>query len=301
MTKKVRWTLSILFIGFIVLGITVALISIFINAGKSSNPSFSIGKKVGLVHLKGAIKDSENMVQQLKSMRVNSSVAAVVLRINSPGGGIAASQEIYEEVKKFDAVEKPIIVSMSSVAASGGYYVACPAHMIFANPGTVTGSIGVIFQMPYTAELFKKIGIGTRVFKSGEFKDTGNMLRKLTPQEKKLIQGVVDDGYMQFVEAIVEGRDLTREAVMEIADGRIFTGRQALEAGLVDSLGTLEDAIAYAGKVGEIAGVPGIVEPRIAKRSLWQEYLFDNLAGLLKGLGFAPNEQRAMLRYEMVY
>jgi protease-4 len=232
------------------------------------DPQMLPGDKVALVELSGPIYSSQRVVDQLHRYRDNDSVKAIVLRINSPGGVVAPVQEIHRELTK---MKKKVVVSMGSTAASGGYYIACAADWIFANPGTVTGSIGVIMQFAKIGELMEKLGIKREVVKSGDYKDAGSMYRELTPEERELFQDTIDDVYDQFVDAILEGRrhkELTRERIEEIADGRILSGRQALEENLVDELGDLSDAIEYAGKLGGIEGKPRVIKMRTRKSLL---------------------------------
>ena len=218
------------------------------------------GEKVAVIPVNGLISDSESTIEQLKRFVKDDSIKAIVLRINSPGGGVAPSQEIYEEVKKARA-KKPVIASMGALAASGGYYIACAAQRVYANPGTITGSIGVIMPFMNVKDLVEKIGLKGMTVKSGAFKDIGSPLRDMTPREQELLQAVVDNVHLQFVNAVADGRNLDRNDVLRIADGRIFTGEQAKELGLVDVLGNLEDAVADAGKLGKISGEPKVVTP----------------------------------------
>ncbi|MBE0568637.1 MAG: signal peptide peptidase SppA [Deltaproteobacteria bacterium] len=218
------------------------------------------GERVAVIPLSGLISDSEPVIEHLKKFGKDNSVKAVVLRIDSPGGGVGPSQEIFEEVKKVRA-KKPVLASMGALAASGGYYIACAAQRVYANPGTMTGSIGVIMPFMNVKDLVEKIGVKGMTVKSGTFKDIGSPLRDMTPEERELLQGVVDNVHLQFVNAVADGRNLDREDVLRIADGRIFTGEQAKELGLVDVLGNLEDAIADAGKLGKISGEPKVVTP----------------------------------------
>ncbi|MCL1926575.1 MAG: signal peptide peptidase SppA [Syntrophorhabdaceae bacterium] len=229
-------------------------------------PMFA-GKKVAVLPITGAISESEQLVEYLKRYGKDNSVKAVVLRINSPGGGVAPSQEIYEEVRKLNA-KKPVITSMSSLAASGGYYIASATRKIYANPGTMTGSIGVAMPFVNMKELVEKIGIKGMAVKSGEFKDIGSPLRDMTPQEREVLQSVVDNVHMQFVNAVAVSRKLPVEDVIRIADGRIFTGEQAKALGLVDELGTMEDAVRDAAKQGGISGEPKVVSPPKKRVSL---------------------------------
>jgi protease-4 len=216
------------------------------------------GERVGVISVSGMISDSESTIEQLKKFVKDDSVKAIVLRINSPGGGVAPSQEIYEEVKKARA-KKPILASLGALAASGGYYIACATQRVYSNPGTITGSIGVIMPFMNVKDLVEKLGVKGMTVKSGAFKDMGSPLRDMTPGERELLQGVVDNVHLQFVNAVADGRNLDREDVLRIADGRIFTGEQAKGLGLVDVLGNLEDAISDAGKLGKISGEPKVV------------------------------------------
>jgi protease-4 len=205
---------------------------------------------------------------------------------------VVASQEIYSRLLDLKESGTPIVVSMGSVAASGGYYVACPADSIIANPGTITGSIGVLMSFTNLEGLFEKIGMDFEVVKSGEFKDVGSWSREMTPEERALLQTTVDDIYSQFVEVVAANRSMERPAVEALADGRIFSGRQALEAGLVDGLGTLDSAIAVAGRMAGIPGKPRVQEPVRYKRLT----LFDLLTSSLTRLT-APGDRVAGAQY----
>ena len=232
------------------------------------------GDRVALVELTGTISSSEDIVRQLKKYKENDSVSAIVLRINSPGGGVAATQEIYQEMVRVREAGKTIVASMGSVAASGGYYVACAADTIMANPGTLTGSIGVILEFPTAEELFQKIGIRFEVVKSGQFKDIGSPVRTMTDRERKILQELIDDTYDQFVEVVATDRDLDREEVLEVADGRVFSGRQGLEYGLIDVLGDYEDAILLAAAMSGIKGKPKTIREWRRDATLW-DVIFD--------------------------
>jgi protease-4 len=223
------------------------------------------GERVAVVELTEPIIDSQEIVRQFKKYRENRSVRSIIFRVDSPGGGVSASQEIYEEVRKTRQSGKPVVVSMGSVAASGGYYVSCGATTIVANPGTLTGSIGVIFQFLHFSELMNKIGIDASTFKTGKFKDIGSPFRKTTEDEKKFFDQLLEDVYDQFVAVIAKERKLDRKVVLGYADGRVFTGRQAREYGLVDTLGTYEDAVSIAAKLGDIKGKPKVVKERKLK------------------------------------
>jgi len=243
--------------------------------------SLSVSKKVAVLPVVGVISESEQLVEHLKRYGKDDSVKAVVLRINSPGGGVAPSQEIYEEIRKLNE-KKPVLTSMGSIAASGGYYIASATRKVYANPGTMTGSIGVVMPFVNMKELVDKIGIKGMAVKSGEFKDIGSPLRDMTPKEREVLQSVVDNVHMQFVNAVAESRKLPLEDVIRIADGRIFTGEQAKALGLVDDLGTLEDAVSDAAKQGGISGDPRVVSPPKSKISLL-EIIRDEMRSITDG------------------
>jgi protease-4 len=237
----------------------------------------SYGARVGLVRVYGVLTDADYVIKDIEAMR-DAGVSALVLRVDSPGGGVAASQEIYDCVARVKDEGIPIVVSMGAIAASGGYYISCPADSIIANPGTLTGSIGVIMSFSNLEELFGKIGLSFEVVKSGEYKDTGSWSRQMTDGERALLQATVDDIHMQFVETVADGRGMELNEILALADGRIFSGRQALEAGLVDGLGNLDDAIATAGRMAGIEGEPRVQEP-VRPRSLTLADIFTGALG----------------------
>lgn len=212
-----------------------------------------LGRNVAVVELKGALLSSKEIVDQIHSAGENDHIKGVVLLINSPGGGVAPSQEIYSEIRKLGK-KKPVVASMSSVAASGGYYVASAADKIVANPGTLTGSIGVIMEFSNVEGLLHKLGLKSFVVKSGKYKDVGSPNRPMTEKEREYIQQLIDSVHKQFVSAVAEGRGMDIEAVNIISDGRILTGEQALELGLIDELGNLYDAISLVAKMAAIEG-----------------------------------------------
>ena len=220
-----------------------------------------LGSRIALVRIEGPILDSRNIVEELKEHAKDHSIKAIILRIDSPGGAVAPSQEIYEEVKKAAAVKK-VVVSMGSIAASGGYYIAAPADLIIANPGTLTGSIGVIMEIPNIEGLMSKIGITTEVIKSGKHKDMASAFRKMGVEERELLQGVMDNVHEQFIKAVAAGRKLAVEDVRAIADGRIFSGEQAKTQKLIDELGTLEDTVKKTAELAGISGEPDLVEKK---------------------------------------
>jgi protease-4 len=233
---------------------------------------------VGIVEVRGVIRDADDVVDALKDFRSSSRVGAVVLRIDSPGGEVAPSQEIYSAVEKVRQA-KPIIASLGNLAASGGYYVASACDAIVANPGTLTGSIGVIMAVHNVEDLVRRIGATETVVKSGPYKDIGNPLRPLTPDEQAILQGMVDDVYGQFVAAVARGRGMDEAAVRAVADGRVYSGAQARAHGLVDELGGLEDAVALAARRAGIEGEPRRIRVRASRRPWWFEALA-RVAGL---------------------
>jgi protease IV len=247
MTKGKTALFSFLFIFFImVVGGMIAAIG------------NSLKGKVAVVNVTGPIVEAKTIVDEIKGYAKDTSIRAIVLRVDSPGGGVVASQEIYEQVKKAKA-KKKVVVSMGSVAASGGYYISAPADLIVANPGTITGSIGVIMVVPNLKGLMDKVGIKTDVVKSGRLKDLASVFRGIGPEERKIIQGVMDDCHDQFITAVAEGRRMQIEVVRTISDGRILSGRQALEAGLVDEIGDMDTAVKRAANLAGIDGEPVIV------------------------------------------
>lgn len=232
--------------------------------------------RVALVKLEGLLITAEPVVEELNDYAEDSSVKAIVLRIDSPGGGVVVSQEIYNAVKNARKEGKKVVASMGTIAASGGYYVAAAADRIVANPGTLTGSIGVKMEFANIEKLLEKIGVRGMVVKAGEYKDVGSPFREMSPQEKKILQDVIDDVHSQFIKAVAEGRNMQEADVRAIADGRIFTGRQALDLKLVDQLGDLADSIKVAGELVGIHGKPRVIEKR--KKIPFFDYLKEESA-----------------------
>ncbi|MDD5245414.1 MAG: signal peptide peptidase SppA [Syntrophorhabdaceae bacterium] len=229
-TKKVLIVIAII---VVVLVLVPFFIGIF---GKES------GEKIGVVEIEGAIMDSKNAMDDIVRFRDDESIKGVIVRINSPGGGAAASQEIHREVKKLRG-KKKVFVSMASVCASGGYYIATAGEKIYASPSTITGSIGVIMQQTVVEDLMKKIGIQENTIKSGELKDAGTPFRKMREDEKRYLNDVLKDIHEQFIRDVAEGRKMPVDAVRKLSDGRIFTGIQAKNTGLIDAIGTFYDAV----------------------------------------------------------
>ena len=284
MNRSVKITLIII---AAVIAFLVIFGRLFIRGGEG------MGDKVAIVEIKGTITDSEEIIAQIHQHRDNSGVKALVLRIDSPGGSVAPVQEIFGELEK---INQPIVASMGSTAASGGYYLACAAEQIYANPGTLTGSIGVVMQFIKLKDLYQKIGIEYQVIKSGEHKDIGNPQREMTPEERDLLQATIDDVRLQFIEAILQSRKdlISQEEIEFLADGRIFSGQQAFRYKLVDHLGNLPDAILAAGRLANITGQPKTTQIK-QKPSLLEQLL--DIRGLL-GLSTLQMTPSVSLRYE---
>jgi len=293
MAKKSRpllIVLTILLVVAIVLGGTLLLVLHFFNP--SSTGLFE--EKIGVVSIIGTISSSEKISSELVKFAKDDSIRAIILRINSPGGGVGASQEIYREVQKITP-QKPVVVSMGSVAASGGYYVAAPATKIVSNPGTITGSIGVFIKFVRLEELLNKIGVDLEIVKSGEFKDMGSPDRKLTQRDRDILDALIKDLQGQFVTAVASGRNLSVEKVQEIADGRIFSGARAKDLGLVDFMGNFQDAVEIAKKIVGIKGDVALVYPKKSTGELWNLFLESsarNIVGVLTEKGGSMVEYR---------
>jgi len=270
------------------LGVIAALLIFFFillfligrySGGKTGR--FAFGDKIAIVEVKGMITQSSGVIEELQQYLADDGVKAIILRIDSPGGGVGPSQEIYREIMRIKSNSKrKVVTSMGSVAASGGYYIASASDLIVANPGTITGSIGVIMQFSNFEELLKKIGVKGVVLKSGEHKDIGSPFREMTPEEKRIMQEVLDNVHQQFIQAVADGRKLDRSKVAQIADGRILTGEQAKSLGLVDQLGNLQDTIDITAKLAGIVGKPNILYPK-RRISIWDLLIRDMASAVI--------------------
>jgi protease-4 len=245
----------------------------------TKDTEFEFGEKVGIIEIKGVIIDSKKALHSLKRFREDNSIKAIVIRIDSPGGAVGPSQEIFREIRK-TSKSKKVVASMGSIAASGGYYIAAGTDGIVANPGTITGSIGVIMGFTNYQQLLSKIGLVPIVIKSGEYKDMGSPVREMKPEEKIILKDFARKIHLQFIQDIVEGRKMEKAKVKSLADGRIFTGKESKELGLVDRIGNLEDAVEWAGRLGGIKGKISTVYAREKKFSLIN-YLMDSSAKAL--------------------
>ncbi len=284
MSKSTKWFLGI-FALLAVFGVGFALLffSLIKSVGESSKEVVTIGRgdKLAVVELTGVITSSEDVVRQIKKYRDDKSIKGILLRVESPGGAVVPSQEMYEEVKKTRET-KPVVVSMGSLAASGGYYVSCGATRLVANRGTLTGSIGVIGEFLQLHEAMNKLGIGVKTIKSGKLKDAGSSTKKMSEEAEKYFQSLMDDVHEQFITVVERERRLKHSEAVEIADGRVFTGEQAVKMGLVDTLGTFEEAVKIAAELSGIDGEPSIVKER-EKRSFF-ERMFGDVGESVKDL-----------------
>jgi protease IV len=277
-----KWIAISIFSATVLISAIILIVSL---SGGSSDRSAGLrfGKRLAVVRLEGEIFDAAWHADLLRGYRTSGNVAGVLLRVDSPGGAVAPSQELYNEVAAYMADGKPLVVSMGNVAASGGYYVSAPAYKIFASPGTLTGSIGVIFSMPMYQELAKKVGVDFRTMKAGEMKDAGSPFRSMTDKEAKYFQALLDDVHEQFIKDVAAGRDIDTGKVRALADGRVLTGRQAVESGLIDTLGGFAEALRY---LGEVCGVPESSKPIEKRPSVgWREFLFESAQKSVPGLG----------------
>ncbi len=291
MSKKTVIIVAVILISLSILfAISVKIAATIIGADDTHTAS---KEGVGLIEVKGMILDSKETVRQLRYFLKKETVKAVVLRVDSPGGIVGPSQEIYAEVKKF-AAKKKIIVSMGSLAASGGYYISAPSTMIYANPGTITASIGVILKLSNIEALMDKIGIKSHTLKTGKYKDSGSPLRKFSDEDRAMLQSVIDNTHEQFIKAVAEGRKLPIDDVRKIADGRILSGEQAMGHKLVDRLGTLQDAIEEAGRQAGITGEPELLLPP-KKKINYMDLLVEGAEGTFNGpMGRAAGGMKMM-------
>lgn len=271
-------------------GIFLFFLLVVLTAGffQTGSVGVPVGAKIGVLEIEGTIYESRQLLEQIKEFSDHGSIKAVVLRVNSPGGAVGPSQEIYAELKSLAEV-KPLVVSMGSVAASGGYYLAIAGERLFANPGTITGSIGVIMSFPNYQELMGKVGVETKVIKSGRFKDIGSSTRTFTTADRELLQELIDDVHQQFVEAVSKEREIPVERLQPFVDGRIFTGRQAKKAGLIDELGTFTDAVDYAAELAGITDDPDLIYPEVEGRNIIERYL-ENTASRYLGVNVSVKQ-----------
>lgn len=249
--------------------VLVTIVALVVTFGGPGSGNFALGDRIQVVDIEGELVDSRAIIEQLKQYEDSPSVPAILLKINSPGGAVAPSQEIYTEILRLrEEKDKVVVAYMSSVGASGAYYIACAADRILASPGTVVGSIGVIAQWFNYGELLEWARLSRVTLKSGEFKDTPSEYRDMTPEERAYYQGLLDDIYSQFVEAVAAGRGMEIVEVEAFADGRVFTGREATEFGMIDGTGNLQDAVELTAELADISGSPRLLERPRPRRSL---------------------------------
>ncbi len=272
--------LFLVFFGFLFLAYT---------AVRGESPRLAGGPRIGIVEVKGPIGmggrnsvDSQDVLKVIKRYADDSGMKAVVVRIDSPGGAVAPSQEIYDELRRLSDAEKVVVCSLGSVAASGGLYVAVGCDRIVAEPGTLTGSIGVIGELPNVKGLADKVGVKVETVKSGRLKDVGNPFRDMTPEDRAFFQQLLDQVHRQFIEAVADGRNLDPDEVRKFADGRVLTGEQAQQLGLVDALGNFNDAVNLAKEMAGIQGEPRLVYPPDERARFFEE-LFGGMASAVAG------------------
>ena len=273
--KKTIW--HWLIFSFLAVFVFFFLLSLLL-APFSKGPAPPFKKYVGVIEITGMILDSKTINEEIEEFLERGNIAAIVLRIDSPGGGLVASQEIFQKILK-GREKKKIITSMGSVAASGGYYIAAATHTIVANPGTVTGSIGVLMKLMNIEELQRWAKLKSITLKSGKFKDIGSSTRPMTPEERNFLQNIIMEMREQFIEDIAKGRDMKIDTIRPLADGRVFTGRKAKDLGLIDEIGTLEDTIDLAGKMVGLGEKPSVLYPR-KRRGGMLDRLFDKSLNL---------------------
>ncbi|MGD8698992.1 MAG: signal peptide peptidase SppA [Gemmatimonadales bacterium] len=278
-SHRVWWV--VLIVAVVVLVFGAGLVLVVYTAAPSDGVTVLARDRIALLPLRGVITDSHRVLGELREYRRDSSIKGYVLVVNSPGGEVAPSQSIYHELTRVREEGYPVVAVIGSVGASGAYYAALGADTILAMPGSLIGSIGVLMEFPNFEELLDKVGLRYEVIKSAEHKDLGSPYREVTDEERRLLQGVVDDVYGQFVEAITEARGLSRDSVARVADGRLLSGREAVEYGLIDGEGTLVDAIAMAGNMAGLGPEPRTVI-RDVRRVTWLD-LMRSLAGRVLG------------------
>lgn len=286
MRKSGSWLLTLLLLagGTCVLAIVVGVLASWFQ----SSGGLSFGDRIAVVRLEGMISDARGVLESLDKQAKDPRVKALVIRVDSPGGAVAPTQEVFRALK-FWGQRKKVVASLGSMATSGGYYVACASDRIVANPGTITGSIGVVVHMANLEGLLEKLGVQGQVIKSGRHKDMGSIFRPLSDAEKSLLQEVVDDVHDQFVMDVARSRGMEVEKVRNIADGRIFSGRQAKDLGLVDELGGLQEAIQVAARLAEIKGDPVVVEEPRERFSIWKLIVGESKLDSLWGSVLSPH------------
>jgi protease-4 len=287
MDRRAAWIIGLVFGGlFLCLFAFLGLAWIAIHSGRA--PGLARGERVGVVEVVGIIADAKTTLKELREFAESDSIRAIVVRVDSPGGSVGPSQEIYEAIKRLRD-KKHVLVSMGSIAASGGFYIACAGEKVYANPGTLTGSIGVISEFPNVSALLKWAGVTMQTVTAGKMKDSGSPFREMTADERAYFQSMLEDVHDQFISAVASGRNVPETEVRKVADGRVFTGRKAKELKLVDELGGLQDAVRDAGKLAGIRGEPRIEYPR-KERPFVRELFGDDAETVVRGLASRMGE-----------
>lgn len=276
---------------FIVITLVLLAVAFIVGLIDRYGPGMFDGDTIALLRVEGPIIDVRWHLDQVRDFMEDDRIKGVVLRIDTPGGAVAPTQELYTELLRLGEI-KPVVTSMGTVAASGGYYLSCATDWIVSNPGTITGSIGVIMEFTNLEGLFSKLGVSSRIIKSGKFKDTGNPMRPMTDEEEELLQAMIMDTYDQFVEAVLKGRPVDEDEIRPYLDGRVLTGRQAYELGLVDQLGNINDAIAKASEMAGLAEIPEeIYEPERERPGLFSILFGESAARALVSLSDSVRDQ----------
>src|ERR1700758_4329749 len=278
--------------------LAVALVAMILTFNGDEGTEFGFSDRIQVVDVEGELVESRSILDQPKRYEDSSSVKAILLNIDSPGGGVAVSQEIYTEIKRLrEKKDKIVVAYLSSTGASGAYYISCAANKIVANPGTIVGSIGVIAEWVNYADLLEWAKLKNIVFKTGEFKDTGSPTRPITENERKYFQGLIDDMYVQFVEAVASGRKLDLQEVRSLADGRVFTGRDAKSRKLIDDVGNFQDAVDLTAKLAGISG-----KPRLIRFNRQRVTLFDVLTSDLSRLApFNGQSMKSQIKFQYLW
>lgn len=294
--KKSRAGLAILLILFLVVGFVIVLVAISLVSDTDKETStwsqvFESGNKIGIINLEGTIMSSDEILRQLRKYQKKSSIKAILIRVNSPGGTVAPAQEMYREIGKIKK-KKPVVVSMETVAASAAYYVSSNANRIVCSQGTITGSIGVIMMLPEIHKVIEKIGVNVNIIKAGKYKDLGTGVRPLSDDERNILESFAAEIHEQFISDVAEGRKgkIEKDKLREIADGRFFTGEKAKEMGLVDTIGNFYDAVKIAADLGGIKTEPELVYPK-KKWDGYLDILTESAAGVI---GRAAEQARAV-------
>ena len=287
MSRRTR-LLSLAAFAFLAVTVAALAIALVVAVRGSTGGVPGLGGRIALLEVDGAISDDRQILEDINRFRKDSSVRGYLVAINSPGGVVGPSQSIYRELKRLRREKKPVVASIGGMGASGGYYVALGADSIFALPGSLTGSIGVVMEMPDASGLMKKVGLAVNVVKSAEHKDIGSPFRPMTPGDRALLDTLISDVYGQFVEVVQQERHLPAARVRAMADGRVLSGRQALQGGLIDRIGNLHDALATAGRMAGLGSEPRVVKPPRERFSLLDVVLGrgtdEGLSGLVKPL-----------------